>query len=467
MNGRCGRSVIIGLCILLFHFSLGINVAAQEAPAPEDKPATEPVAPTDLAPADLFPELAVKAATEKRNAELQKMIQQLRELSGPKQLEAELALEKTLTRDDLLTVIEEVQKGNQPEVQAALVRFLGILGDRRVRRLLKFEVEHGQPLVKYEAVTAFGRLKDSWGVPVLVEAAKNSSDLKLKMNAASALGVIGGPEALYALRNTFSQIKDTAVQNTIAWAVGEANGPLDRTRVDENIPPGQMIEAWHKGLKYYFYHPAYRRKKNFKPWMLVCIHDRDLGGLEMFKTCEQTAKDRQIALLAPVFDFMRFPDYDSFNLRGARSDQALWELIDFLTAKADLETHEVFFYGLGAGGDLIQRLALTRPKRIARAAVTFEHATVLEPGTMFPNGLQTTPLAPELKFALDDFVKTDFAFVSPSSQIGDRNTRFFFQTLYDYVRDKGVLTHVIARFPKSETGGSNEPWAMAQSFLFE
>ena len=210
---------------------------------------------------------------------------------------------------------------------------------------------------------------------MLVRVLRKADDEELRKRAASALGEIGTTQAEYALRTSLANLEDmVGAKNAAFWALKKLRGEIDEQRVDTEMPVGRRLELFYKGTRYLFYNPAYRRgsaihKVGLRPWLLVCVHDKDLRIDELFNICWKAGKKRQMAVLAPYFDNITYPNYGDFNIHGLRSDKRLIEIIEHVGKYGSLNVREFYMFGYGTGGDFIQRFSLNYPKRIARGGI--------------------------------------------------------------------------------------------------
>lgn len=170
-----------------------------------------------------------------------------------------------------------------------------------------------------------------------------------------------------------------------------------------------------------------------------------------------------MALLVPIFDAMRFPDYGTFNYRGERSDRWLQELVEHVAADAGLESHEIYLFGLGAGGDFVQRYTLAYPQTIARAAFAAKEFTLPDPNVLFPEGTKRNLRVPDLALDFTPFVKSDVAIVVEDQRSPGRETSRYLQTLHDYAEEHGLTP----RYGVRAGSKPDEVWKVASEFMFK
>ena len=395
----------------------------------------------------------------------------LRRMSSPDErtrLEAGLALRKTAKLSDVENLVKVLKRGNNRDKQLFLIETLGGLQDRRAGEALRFEVEHGDIETKRAAVTALGNLNFNWPIPVLVRTLRKSDDDELRKRAASALGQIASTQAVYALRTSLASLEESVgAKNAAFWALEKARGEVDDEQVDTKMPRGRRLQLFYKGTKYFFYHPANRRgaginKVGLRPWLLVCVHDADLRAEELFNICWRAGKKRQMAVLVPVIDNLRFPEYGNFNMRGQRFDKRLIELIEHVGQYASLTTREIYLFGYGQGGDFVHRFTMAYPKRIARSAFESASYTMPDPEAIFPRGLTKSPLASDVQIDMYQFMKTDSVAILRKNSESLREGKEFLEAMQHFSDINGIRNRLGARTVEVKF----EIWAEAEKFLF-
>ena len=396
----------------------------------------------------------------------------LRQLASPDEemrIKAGIALRQSAQLGDTENLVKILKRGNNPDKQRFLVDVLGELQDRRAGEALRFELRHGDPSSQRAAVSALGRLHFDWPVPALVRTLRESTDGELKKRAASSLGEIGSTSAEYALRTSMASLEESVgAKNAAFWALEKIRGEVDDERIDTEMPKGRRLQLYYKGTRYFLYHPAYRRgasatKIGLRPWLLVCIHDNDLRVEDVFNICWRTAKKRQMAVLAPYFDNIRYPEYGDFNLWGReRADKRLIEIVEHVGKNASLAVREFYLFGYGTGGDFVQRFAMAYPKRIARAAFESDNYTRPDEELFFPKGIRRSPFAPDLALNMYDFVKTETLLVLRKNSPVLSDGKEFFEGVTHYAEINGVRSRMGVRTVDVKF----EIWNEAEKYLF-
>jgi hypothetical protein len=397
----------------------------------------------------------------------------LRRLSSPDErtrLEAGLVLRHIATQADVKNLSAVLRRGNNQDKQLFIIETLGALQDREAVNALRFEVGHGDLLTKRAALLALGNLGSNSPIPLLVKTIrKEQEDEELRKRAASALGMIGTTQAIYSLRTSLSYLDESpGAKNAAFWALQKARGEINEDIIDSSMPPGRRLNLLYKGTSYYFYHPANRREQaltraSLKPWLLICMHDKDLAAEDVFNICWRAGKKRQMAVLVPVADNIRYPDYSDFNIRGERFDKRLLELVEYVGERAGLNTKELYMFGYGTGGDFVQRFTMAYPRRIARSAYEATGFTMPDAESYYPKGLARTPLAPDIKIDMYDFLKAEQELILRRNSPAQRQGRAYFDAIQQYVDISGIRARVAIR----TVDVKYEIWPEAERFLFQ
>lgn len=369
---------------------------------------------------------------------LEALLKELESKDEKVAIEAGIRLREEAFRSDVPFLSAVVKKGNPPTKQHFLVETLGLLGDSRAAEALRFEFEFGTEATRQAAAIAFGQLRFDWPIPLLAAQVlpARGGDMELAKVAAGALGAIGSVRAIDALRTSYPEMSKS-VKIAAAYALDVAEKKVDLNAVDSNFARGQRQTLYYKGLRYLFYQPAIRLDEQ-KPWLLLCVHDSNLEYEVLFQQCVQIAKKEGLAVLVPFFDSMHYSDYGAFNIRGQRADKQVVELVDHIAKYANIETRELYLFGTGTGGDFVHRFVMAYPKRIARALAEVRNFTYLNADELFPAGVKSNPLAPDIEIDVATFIKSDLKFVfTDKSPVVIRQSQFF-KFVDAYAREAGI-----------------------------
>ncbi len=395
----------------------------------------------------------------------------LRNLSSPDErvrIEAGMELRDASRIGDTTLLSQTLKRGNNIDKQLFIIEALSKLGDKRAGEALRFETRHGELESQRAATLALGKLQTDWPIPILVRTLRQEKDEELRKRAASALGLIGSTQAVYAIRTSLSKLEDApGAKNAAYYALDKALNNIDPQRLDTEMPPGMRHTLFHNGMKYYFYHPEVRKgasalRSGLKPWLLVCIHDGDLAASDIFSVCWRTAKRKQMAVLVPTFDNITYPEYGNFNIRGKRADLKLLELIEFVGKQAGLSVREIYLFGYGTGGDFAHRFTMAHPRRIARVAFEASEFTKPDPEYLFPRGLSKTPLASDIELDMYSYLKTDMMLISRKESPTFKDSKSYAEAIQNYADVNGIKTRLVTRTVDVRF----EIWNEAEKFLF-
>lgn len=455
----------------LVAFAQDEEVEEQTDPELEAKPQAQPTNLQETQnPAKSSPSIAGEEGKFKISHEvlIEELLRRLDSADERTLTEAGIALRREAKLSDVDLLVRTLKLGNARPKQLFIIESLSFLQDKKAAEALRFEIEHGDQETKKAAVTALGKLNFNQPIPLLTKILRKDPDDEMKKRAASALGEIGSNQAMYALRTSLGTLEDSSGAKSAAfWALDKIKGEFPEDRTDTLMPAGQVLNLAYKGMRYYFYHPANRKqameiKEGYKPWILVCLHDGDLLAEDLFNLCYKSARQLQVAVIVPYIDNIRFPDYGNFNYRGQRFDKFLLELVDFLGDKLSLNTKELYMFGYGTGGDFVQKFVMTYPKRIARAVYETNSLMMPDRETYFPNGLNNSPLAPDINVDLYQVLKAEQMLVIRKNSPNKGKATEYFERLQHYSQLNGIRNRVLTR----NVDMKYETWDRAERFMF-
>ena len=378
-------------------------------------------------------------------------------------IQASYELWKEAKLSDLPALVRSLKIGGKVMKQVVICEVMGKFGDVRAGDALRYEIKYGNLESKRAAVRALGELKSDWAVPILVRVLRHEKDdLELRMLAATALGKIASRQAFLGL---LGKARSTGVRNAMAWALKIAKGEVDEKRIDTEMPSGPELAMFFKGTFYHFYHPTRKvfirfKGDKIKPRLLVCVHGKSLNVRKLFKSCLSLGRKHNTAVLVPLFDIDAFPNYDTFNIKGKRSDKRLIELVEHVAEHADLSIRELFLYGEGAGGDFVQRFVMTYPDMVGRAAFEAKSPTSLDGDRFYPEGLAVNPFAKDVVIDRFRFVKSDVAVLFSRGTTASFMAHKLLEEANSYASSNGISSRFCGRIY------SGDRWAVVDQYLF-
>lgn len=314
-------------------------------------------------------------------------------------------------------LIERLNKGNKLYAQLAILEAIAKVGSKDASKKLLFELDHGESESKEAVIRVMGLLGNEIMIPTLFDilagkTIKRTPDMEKE--AALALGNIGTEKAIYSLEAARARVSydKTKLLKIIDWSLKKSKKTIDLYKTDDEIPKGQNARLSFKGMEYYFYRPPFDSERFGKPWLLVCIHDKQYDTEHTNKICNSIAEKNNVAVLVPVFDPLRFPHYENLNYRATRADNILLDLVDFLGQHSSIASREVFLWGSNEGGSFVQRFSYLHPERVAKAAFSSKELSKTDDQVYFPIGLRPSPFDPSIKFDTVKIAKLDIAYFS-------------------------------------------------------
>jgi len=144
--------------------------------------------------------------------------------------------------------------------------------------------------------------------------------------------------------------------------------PVDRAwllrRASTGIVPGlHSISGTTRSPEYYLYlprQPAGRRR------VLVSVHGVSRNALEHIELFRDSADRYGVVLVAPVFTFEGFRDYQRLGRkgRGPRADLALIRILNEIQMAAGLDTGKVDMFGFSGGAQFVHRFCYAHSQRV-------------------------------------------------------------------------------------------------------
>lgn len=345
---------------------------------------------------------------------IEAILERLESTKEQVRLEAAVALKETAEASDVAMLAQSLKSGGGLEKQVFVGETLGELHDSGATLALRNEVEHGELPSQISAARALGKLGNDYPVPLLSGLVSQPVDENLALSAIASLGRIGSNTAVYALKNSTGLAQMNTRGRVLQWALLQARNKGAEETTKDPIAEGRRLDRLYHGTRYLMYYPDYRRKPKEKTWLLVCVHGENLDVDTLFSSCIEAGRKLQMAVVAPYFDYMEFPDYNEFNIRGSRADKRMLEILDEISKTTDINIRQFNLYGFGKGAEFVHRFALAYPSRVAKAAVSYTDSNKLidlKEDVYFPEGLKTNPFAPDLKISMEKAIAVNLVFL--------------------------------------------------------
>ncbi|MCC6932429.1 MAG: HEAT repeat domain-containing protein [Deltaproteobacteria bacterium] len=390
--------------------------------------------------------------------------------------EAAVLLFRVIRDVDAEQLANIVQKGGFNDFsQSTLVKVLGKLKDRRVFKTLYDEFRRSSNTeVRDAIIVALGYLGDERAIPLLLSVVNTYGKKEALLNsydsyglALSALTRIGTPKALKGLEQGLDDLLVTNVARLYRYSVDTLRKKQDRESIDEVFIPGQAkIVANYKGTKYLLYIPTRRADDKNRPRLMVCIHGNDFAYDQLFDTCQRIARNYKFGVLVPIFDLYTFPYYHKFNLMEYRSDKRFFEILELLKTKGGIDTREMYFYGVGTGGEFVYNFTLAYPERVGRAMIDTNNVESPDVKHLFPTGVGATPWAPDIEINRKNFIKSDLALLYFNDKdLTVRNEIASFRQHYDYADYLGVTPRLALRRPRRNAVTAEQKEEMIEDLI--
>jgi len=363
-------------------------------------------------------------------------------------------------REDLAFLLKDGE-GNLLQ-KNYLIKALGKVGDETSVKALKFEYSHASDeLIRQELVRAVGNIGHVSGEPFLNQIlagdlVQSEEIVKLVYAAFARIGSPSSKDRLFNLKGSLNKKTGQGEKEALVRAHNVVSGLVDFEAVDQGIPGGSTLNLRYKGTEYFFYHPAFRDAGMAKPWLLICVHGAQVRAEKLFELCLKASKNRNVAVLAPVFDHFTYPDFGFLDRSSTdlRPDIRFWEIVNHVAELAGIQTRELFIYGEEKGGDFVSRIVMDRPDRFSRAVAFNADYPRLTGKKLIPEGINPSPLLPEVNFDIYGFIKTDFLILTPTSKPSRTKSSFYKGLTREAIR-KGYSMRVLTGETSGKKFGAN------------
>jgi len=142
--------------------------------------------------------------------------------------------------------------------------------------------------------------------------------------------------------------------------------------------------------------------------VLVCIHGISRNAEEQIQYFSDYAESNEVILVAPVFDAVRFPDYQRLGRagRGQRADLMLATILVEVGHHIGVDIPRFSLFGYSGGAQFAHRFMMAYPERINAVVVAAAGwYTFPDPECRYPRGTAQTASLLGMPFDLDRFLR--------------------------------------------------------------
>lgn len=186
------------------------------------------------------------------------------------------------------------------------------------------------------------------------------------------------------------------------WLSGEQAFPAGTAAKPGIVQERVLHDDWQQ--RYFIYVPHERDPA--KP-LFVAIHGISRNAREHAEQFSGLAERYGVAVIAPLFDEQRFPDYQRLGRRGrgARADLMLERIVDECATLIGADARRFCLFGYSGGGQFAHRFALAHPHRIAAYAIAAAGwYTLPDPSQRFPMGTGGSSRLTGIAFHAEEFL---------------------------------------------------------------
>ena len=142
--------------------------------------------------------------------------------------------------------------------------------------------------------------------------------------------------------------------------------------------------------------------------VLVCVHGISRNAEEQINCFSDYAEANGVILIAPIFDDVRFPDYQRLgrSKRGQRADLMLTAILAEVSQHIGVDIHRVSLFGYSGGAQFAHRFMMAYPERINAVVVAAAGwYTFPDSGCRYPRGTAHVESLMDMSFDLDRFLQ--------------------------------------------------------------
>jgi hypothetical protein len=158
-------------------------------------------------------------------------------------------------------------------------------------------------------------------------------------------------------------------------------------------------------MRYFVYIPQQTAEKSK---ILYSIHGISRNADEHIQGFIAQAERYGAIIIAPLFPKEDFPRYQQLgtSVNQERADMAFDHVLQDAHEWLGIPPAPMHMFGFSGGGQFLHRYAMFYPKRVARMVLTAPGwYTFPDPERKFPYGIKSTRDWPNLKFAMEKFLK--------------------------------------------------------------
>ncbi len=163
-------------------------------------------------------------------------------------------------------------------------------------------------------------------------------------------------------------------------------------RQDPHTAPGPEPQESCGGLRCLFQAPT--RPAQDAP-VLVAVHGISRNVENHFDAFAALAETAGWFLVVPLFDALRFPDYQRLGRpgRSERADLSMLALLSHLASRHGFSDRSIHLFGHSGGAQFVHRFVMAHPDRVSRYAISAAGwYTFPDPSLNYPHGLAHLPL---------------------------------------------------------------------------
>lgn len=147
------------------------------------------------------------------------------------------------------------------------------------------------------------------------------------------------------------------------WPAGRAS--LPRCTATGMVPGLHCISGTARSPEYYLYLP---RQPGGRAQVLVSVHGVSRNALEHIELFRDLADSHGVVLVAPLFTFEGFRDYQRLGRkgRGPRADLALIRILNEIEMATGHDTGKIDMFGFSGGAQFVHRFCYAHSQRVRR-----------------------------------------------------------------------------------------------------